>query len=246
VRHWKRLATAQISKLNSKRNSSNQLKGAWTHFPTADCLGFSLERLRAIAMLIDTARRKYASAYKLLSRTSSLGPFLGMILTLCAIVARLDMLLVDLRAALAAAWSAVHPAYCLLTLFGTTKEVLLTAVFPPDPTNGPLLPPSPVVTNNLVEDLGEAISQGATEWNLDTIMPLDLMPPFASNPNLDDLESLQYQSLGPSVDPATKTPLTPDPHKHSAVEQSLRTVKRKKEKRREKKVVKDEIDAIFG
>ncbi|KAH7096106.1 hypothetical protein BKA62DRAFT_625359 [Auriculariales sp. MPI-PUGE-AT-0066] len=244
--HWVRLG---FHPEPSSVESSTQtlFKGAWTRLPDAYCLTYALEHIRGVATLVDAARARYASAYKLLSRTAAGGAFLGMMLVLCAIIARLDILLVELRDALQATWSALHSVFLVLPN-ACSADGSAPKIFPPEPGLTSLEPEITIV--DTAEDLGVVVhrelsftehTSSAGIFNppgertfTDETLPHE--PPIVALPLAEPVTAVPT----PTIQLAVKRKAVHDVNVDKVEK------KKKHKKKQQSALPKDEIDLIFG
>ena len=201
-----------------------------------------MERTRASATLIDAARSRFASAYEFLSRTASTGAFIGMILTLCAIVARFDVLMVELRDATRAAWEAVHSVFIVLSPFDQTND-LPPLAFPEEPGIVVLAAVESVAVKE-DEDTGQAVVTN------DTPLP---SRDLSLAPTAHILVEPDTEIIGPVIDIISAAPACVETIIVSEPTKEAIQVKKRKAPvdtsalpKKKKKRVKDEIDEIFG
>jgi hypothetical protein len=214
--------------------------------PNAHCLAFVLERVCTAASLIDATRKRHASAYSLLSRTASTGAFISLMLVLCGVVARLDMLLVELRDALRVVWEATSAVFTALNTLPSISREHTPSPFPAAPTQ--LLigtNETTVISPSDVVDVGEKVHHDNPHRQLEPAVEKAEVAQLFEEPAVD-LIGVIAEDTPRDLSSAGATGTITGHHATGSTTKLLKPEARAKKKKRAAKPVVDEIDAIFG
>ncbi|KAH8117525.1 hypothetical protein DFH11DRAFT_1504506 [Phellopilus nigrolimitatus] len=220
------------------RREEVHLKSAWAQVPDARFVHFTHERTRGSLELIARARERFSGAFHSFSLMMQTGAFLQLILTLTAIVSRMDALVAEMSTVLETLSATLS---LLLEALGEKKAKIKSKndakrPIKSDPRSGSDVKVDFVVDEIMDEDLGSAVIRRNVE-----------VPSSNSNPDHDfsaDSFLLEAEPV-PSLIVSTTVE-----HASSTVASSTagrtpkdRTGETKKTKKKKKR---DEIDDIFG
>lgn len=210
----------------------------WTQIPDKGMLQYVLNRVEALSSLYVKAIEAYQRAYRAYERFANTTSFLPLTLSLLGICARLSLLTTDLQHASVHIWENIHQ---LLTTFQPPhsicrckRPVLHSSVDLgqlPEATTASSQPP-------FAPELGEAISREIFDFQQPSIiqkekMDIDELP-------VDEEETITFEVEVPIIQtiPATEV--------QSTQSEAVTTQIVKQSKKPKKRVVRDEIDDIFG